>query len=335
VPHEHLATLRLVDGVTEVAPRWVWSAADPVVNGAVMWGPFSDPRCRHDQSDVLCDGHHYSLMLGSVEVATIGVGPERRVGPQWTGAGTVQVGDIGVKLTRATDYPCVVAAASLGLPDALPETIFDPAHGALIAGLLPQTDHQWSVTCINAAGFSSPAWDVSFRTLSAQTLQLSEVVVDPQYDWNDSQTPRGAPFDDNAAESDRSSPTDEWAELWNTGEQPLDILGYSVEVQDGTPATMRVADALDDDESYCPAGCTPLPARARMVMRLSPSGSNATNRATIILRDALGLERDRLELENGDATSPANESTSACGTADSRAWQKGVATPGTINACPP
>ena len=53
--------------------------------------------------------------------------------------------------------------------------------------------------------------------LPEQRLLLSEVVVDPQFDWNDSQGARGLPFDGDAAPSAHPSPTDEWVELWNAG----------------------------------------------------------------------------------------------------------------------
>jgi hypothetical protein len=331
--------LRLQEDEIPIEARWILAAAGPQVDGGIMWGPFSDPRCSTAEAPRLCVGHRYTLWLDGDELETFEVGPEAVVGPFWTGPGSVEVSDNAARLTRPSDLPCVVSALELSVP-APPQTVFDVPHGALVRGLTPDTAYNWSFVCTDAAGFSSPRWSVSLRTLPAQNVRLSEVVVDPRFDWNDSQkgdADLGVPFDGTAAASERASPTDEWVELWNTGAGEVDISGYVVFVEDGTPSEMRVGDAIANKQVFAPDGAPVLPAGGRFVMRLSPSSHNASNAATVVLRDRLFVERDRVALgqggPDGDATSQDDEAVFACGDETVRAWIKGRATPGEENAC--
>ncbi len=334
-----LEALELSAGEVQVAPHWVWSAADAEVTGAVLWGPFSDPRCSTGDDARLCEGESYALALAAEgSLLTFAVGPALALGPSWIGDGDLQVGDTAVRLTRATSDPCVVIGASLGIEGLPPEAVLDPAAGGLVEGLSPAHDYDWQVVCTNAAGFSSPTWEVAFRTLPEQRIRLTEVVVDPVHDWNDSQYAHGQPFDPFASPVDRTSPTDEWVELWNGAASSADIADYSVEVEDGTPSRVRVGAMVDARQAFPLSFGTTLESDARLVLRLSPTGQ-ASNAATLVLRDALGLARDRISLGTGSvpsgaASSADDESVSICGDTEARIWRKTRATPAAANACP-
>ncbi|MCC6811115.1 MAG: hypothetical protein IT381_27040 [Deltaproteobacteria bacterium] len=352
VAAEDLQKLGLKDGDVRVEPRWIMTAADPYVRGAILWGPFQDPRCAQSDEATLCAGHEYAIDgpagvrneegTAARILATLRIGPPALKGPEWTGVGGVRASDTAVEITRTVDAPCVLRGPELPLMPGEPTAIFDMSTGkALITGLAPQTLYTWQIECVDAAGQSTPPWPITFATEPSRRTLISELVVDPQHDWNDSQAENGAPFDAAAALSDRASSTDEWVEIENAGAAPIDLAGYVVMTVDTSPASVRIGDAFTGKtpQGFTANGTTRLLPGERLVVRASPSSENAANDARFELRDELGMLRDAVSLgksglPNGDAHGPSDEAVAACMNGESRTWRKVRATPGAANACP-
>lgn len=346
-----VAKLVLNDGAVRVEARWAMLADDPYVRGAILWGPFADARCPDAGEPRLCAGHDY--VIDSVEgvhsvdgvvghaLATLHVGDASLTGPEWTTLGSVRASDVAVRLTRGVDGPCVLRAPEVPLAGSDPATIFDMEDGEVtIEGLAPATTYDWRLECVDAVGRSTPPWRVQFVTEAARRVVISEVVVDPQHDWNDSSGARGLPFDADAAFTDRASSTDEWVELYNRGDVPVDLSAYVVQTLDTSPAEQRVGDvfAAKVAQGFSVSGSAILGPSERLVLRLSPSGENAANDARLRLMDELGLVRDEVTLgkdgvPSGDAHGPADEAVSACVSGDVRVWKKTSATPAAPNPC--
>lgn len=102
-------------------------------------------------------------------------------------------------------------------------------------------------TCtITFQGFSLPPTGalafqiapISFTTLAPQgRLRLSEVVVDPQSDWNDT-----TPFDP-VPGTGTISESDEYVEIVNASPAVVDLTGYRLEMLDGTDEVYRFGES--------------------------------------------------------------------------------------------
>lgn len=138
----------------------------------------------------------------------------------------------------------------------------------------------------------------------AEPPRLSEIVADPQRDWN---------------EDGRITGTDEWIELENPGAAALDLAGWKLLLNDSTPATQ----ALD---GVVPAG-------GRRVV-WNPVG-DLNNNAHVALLDPSGKTIDELRF----GTWPGSQAPTADASGDfdealrlrDGVWARRVATPGAPN----
>jgi hypothetical protein len=351
VAADDVKKLQLVDGDVRLSARWVMTAADPYVVGAILWGPFSDPRCSNDEQEALCAGHDYDIAASAGvrgensaiahSLARLHVGEAALKGPEWMTLGDVQVTDTAAAITRSVDTPCVLRAPELPLAGSEPATIFDMSEGrVLISGLTPETEYTWNIECVDATGRSTAPWQVVFRTGTERRVLLSEVVVDPQHDWNDSQQPRGVPFDADAVLVEKASSTDEWIELVNEGAVSVDLENYSLRTLDASPETQRIGEAFTGKtpQGFSPSALPRLLAGERLVVRATTGSGSVSNAVTIELVDELGVVRDTVTLgkegvPSGEAKSSGDEAVAACITNGTRAWKKTRATPAAQNAC--
>lgn len=83
----------------------------------------------------------------------------------------------------------------------------------------------------------------SVRLPESIFAEVTEVVAAPRRDWGDS-TPAGVPFDPHPGAGTVSA-ADEWIELVNRGDDPVDLSAAALELRvlDGTPSSVRVVDA--------------------------------------------------------------------------------------------
>jgi hypothetical protein len=165
---------------------------------------------------------------------------------------------------------------------------------------------------------------------------LTEIVVDPQQDWNDSgaMVAAGVPFDSMVDPTAKPSATDEWAELRNLSTFAVDVTDYVVEVDDRNHSSQRVGDAWAARQVYPRTDSLLLGPGAYLVVRLSPPGESAADTALVTLRDPHGFARDSVQLgegsvPSGKASGVGDEAVALCG----GEWRKTRATPGESNAC--
>jgi Bacterial Ig-like domain len=82
-------------------------------------------------------------------------------------------------------------------------------------------------------GSTGPNFTISFTT-GLGGLVINEVVVDPQQDWNDSESGDGVPFN-SIPGSGSITTSDEWIEIYNASSQTFNIMNWTLEMVDTTP----------------------------------------------------------------------------------------------------
>ncbi|MEM7675908.1 MAG: hypothetical protein AAF449_07890 [Myxococcota bacterium] len=109
------------------------------------------------------------------------------------------------------------------------------------AMLLAGADYTLTLTALDMLDQQSTSVERSLVGPTAVQVRLTEIVSTPRSDWGDSE-PRGRPFDSSPGRGTVSS-ADEWVELVNHSEQPIDIeaVGLRLRTIDGTPAETPVA----------------------------------------------------------------------------------------------
>ncbi|MEL7371022.1 MAG: hypothetical protein AAFN74_19030, partial [Myxococcota bacterium] len=147
-----------------------------------------------------------------------------------------------LEIRWASSKPVRLNARLLG-PDAESETVI---------GLGRSGRWRWPVVLIAGATYdlTITAFDLTDRRvvglerqlIGPATVQVSltEIVSTPRSDWGDSE-PRGRPFDSSPGRGTVSS-ADEWIEMVNTSEQPIDIeaVGLRLRTIDQTPSETLV-----------------------------------------------------------------------------------------------
>ena len=337
--------LVLIDGDVQVSPAWI-DVEQGMVDHAILWGPFSDPRCLDGETQQLCDGKTYTLSSRSglraaagaalVSAGQLAVGVAVTDALAWESAGSAVANDAAVRIARATNRECLLSAAVPLEGNSGPRWPLQLSSGAALASrVTPDSDYVWSVLCRDAAGNQTPIWSFAFRTQPLVAVRMSEIVAQPLQDWNDSSGNAGQPYDATPGPGN-PGPPDAYAELLNSGLQPADLSAWHLQM--GSSSDQVLGD-LWQAKPQRAWGSLPLLPGARAVVRLASPGSAAGVHAQIVMRDALGMVRDEATLgadgvPDGGAANVSSEAVSRCPD-EGGAWQKTAATPGAANACPP
>lgn len=123
-------------------------------------------------------------------------------------------------------------------------------------------------------------------------VHFTEVVTDPQQDWNDTEGGNGISFDAEPG-SGTVGTTDEWIEIKNGRDESIDLTDWRVEMIDGTDATEWLAE-------------TELPPDEFLVLG-NPEG-DLKNLITLQLYDDVNTLIDELVIEDANADNLENES---------------------------
>lgn len=153
-------------------------------------------------------------------------------------------------------------------------------------------------------------------------VHITEVVTDPQRDWNDTVGGNGILFDSIPGHGTIGS-TDEWIEIENDSPDVMDISGYALAMVDGTNET-EFFGAPKGTYLFSDAGTLQDFGADEFLVIGNPPG-DLKNAVTITLTDASGGLLDEVTVENGDAQNISNESFQLTSTGD---WMMGEASIG-------
>jgi hypothetical protein len=159
----------------------------------------------------------------------------------------------------------------------------------------------------NNAGQPPPQPAVPFDVV------LTEIVVDPQSDWNDSGGAAGQPFDATPFSGPQAQVTtsDEYVELANISAKLLKIKGWTFLMGDSSPSVYTIGSSSSVEKYFCnPPACTAqqLPTadafpRGAILVLGNPSGS-MNNDVFLELRDVAGQVIDKVQV--GGRTASVN-----------------------------
>ena len=148
-----------------------------------------------------------------------------------------------------------------------------------------------------------------FLLLAAATradgILVTELVTDPQADHSENSGGNGTPFDLEPGDGTVSS-VDEFVELYNAGNDAVDLTGFSIEFRDTTPGSFLFGTSSGILRFSDGSSLEALEAGAFVLLGNPPGSIN--NRVTIDVRDALGELIDSFDVEDGNALSTADES---------------------------
>lgn len=167
----------------------------------------------------------------------------------------------------------------------------------------------------------------SGHTRTLPLLRINEVVTDPQQDWDDSAGGNGSPFDA-VPGNGAISATDEWVELFNAGDTPVDLTessGWTIEFVDTTPEILNFANPGSAVRLVFSQGGNPSFFQSGEYLVIGNPPGNLNNDVYLILKNSGGEIVDDVELGDdaegdgagdgapdggaggGDATSAADE----------------------------
>ncbi len=134
---------------------------------------------------------------------------------------------------------------------------------------------------------------------------ISEVVVDPQRDWNDTESENGLPFDIFFG-SGTVGPTDEWIELKNVSTSSVEMSGWKLLMIDGSDAVEEL-DSPSGTFVFSMEGSVEEFKRQEVLVIGNPAG-DMKNQVLLQLLNEDDLEVDSVFVEDGNADSFLNES---------------------------
>lgn len=152
---------------------------------------------------------------------------------------------------------------------------------------------------------------------------FSEVVTDPQRDWNDSAGGNSLPFDALFG-SGTIGTTDEWVEIVNGSSSIANIVGWKLEMQDGTDETYVFAADNITNLFFSMAGDVLHVSPQELVVIGNPPG-DMKNSVQLNLWDDENNLVDELFVEDANANSTDDESFSLDENND---WIMGFSSPG-------
>lgn len=133
---------------------------------------------------------------------------------------------------------------------------------------------------------------------------FTEVVTDPQQDHGESEGGNGVLFDHSPGTGSVST-SDEYLEIFNGTNQTLDVSQWVVKMNDGTDVEMT----LDNEawDFYFSAGGAPTSFLPGEFLLLGNPEGQMNNTLSVELWDDLGELRDRVEVEDANATDLSDE----------------------------
>ena len=148
----------------------------------------------------------------------------------------------------------------------------------------------------------------------ADSLRITEVVVDPEADHSESSGGNGAPFDAVPGSGTVSS-VDEFVELLNLGSESIALPGFELEFVDTSPSRFEFG-AHSAFLSFSDGSSLEALLPGGFVLIGNPPGA-LNNRVDIVLRTATGVAIDTLSILDGASTGRDDESIS-------RLWSTGT-----------
>lgn len=150
-------------------------------------------------------------------------------------------------------------------------------------------------------------------------VRFTEVVTDPQQDWNDSSGGNGILFDAVVGNGKIGS-TDEWIEIKNQSSGPVNLVDWRIEMKDGTDESdlLKNGQLLFSDES----NLENFQSNDFLVFG-NPSG-DMKNEIQLQLFNSENQLIDEIFVEDGNAGDFLEESVQLN---DENIWIKGIATP--------
>lgn len=160
---------------------------------------------------------------------------------------------------------------------------------------------------------------VASQSTEAQTVYqfpesvfISEVVADPQQDWNDTTDGNGIAFDSTPGVGTIGS-TDEWIELRNGGSS-VDLSGWSLEMLDGTDETLVFGESDEtlvffaggslnyfDNEEFLVVGDLPGDLKTAVVLNLRDSNGVLIDSIDVADANGSGIDDEAYQLhETGE-----------------------------------
>jgi len=152
-------------------------------------------------------------------------------------------------------------------------------------------------------------------------VRFTEVVTDPQKDWNDTMDGDGILFNKIVGYGTVGS-TDEWIELYNDGNLNIDMTGWTLQMLDGTDETEILASSKATFLFSEEGSLTNFQVGEIMVLG-NPTG-DMKNTITLKLLDEDGDVIDSLEVPDGNATGITDESYQV---EEDGNWSMGMAEP--------
>lgn len=156
-------------------------------------------------------------------------------------------------------------------------------------------------------------------------VMITELVTDPQQDHNDTSGGDSVPFNPEPGHGTVGS-TDEYIEVVNGTESPVDLTGWSLSMLDGSDVIQSIDEAGWD--IYFNAQGDVSSFNAGEVLVLGNPEGDLKNTVTVELRDGAGELRDSVFVEDGNAQSLTDEAFLIDNTG---AWGRDTASPGEFN----
>lgn len=154
-------------------------------------------------------------------------------------------------------------------------------------------------------------------------VYITEVVVDPQQDWNDTLPGDGILFNAVVGSGSVTS-SDEWVEIANKTDESIDLSYWAITIMDDSGDYLLLQDA-DNNNLFFSAGGTLATFQSGEYLVIGNPPGDMKNYAEIELYNDSEILVDTVIVEDGDAESVAQESWQEL---DEDEWGLDVATPG-------
>jgi hypothetical protein len=130
---------------------------------------------------------------------------------------------------------------------------------------------------------------------AATTAVINEVVTDPQRDWGDSSGGDGAPFNGTPGNGSVTD-SDEWIEIYNAGNQTLNLRNWTLAMQDTTAVTHVIGSPPSTTFEVFSAGSSVSSFRPGAYLVIGNPAGEINNDIYLVLRDSGGALIDDVEI---------------------------------------
>jgi|GEM_PF-6908002 len=264
---------------------------------------------------------------------------------QFTNSGQIINADTYAIIKRKTSQPCLIKQIfNTRAQPVLINGWLDFSNGeATLSSLQPFSSYDIDVICVDNTGARTPIWPIHIQTQTPTRILISEIVVEPKQNWNDSSSGNHIPFD-HVVGTQNVNFNDEWIELYNDGDHAVDLSAWTIEVKDRDLSFVTIGDFAKSQpiQIYSSNNNATLNSHEYMVVKLSKSGKNATSSARIRLYDQDKTVKDEWvlgqgKIPSGQASGVQDESIARCLIHDKNEqalYVKTKATPKAPNLCP-